>query len=112
MAPWLSRSTMNRLWSRASIPRVGTPFACARTTTITLDYTDYTHRYAPYVSHDGKTWTPLPADRVTLNERKTRATLKLDLPPGTTWVAAQPVSSSYDGINLTRVALFNANFSE
>src|SRR5262245_59392160 len=27
-----------------------------RTTTITLDYTDYNHRYAPYTSLDGKTW--------------------------------------------------------
>jgi hypothetical protein len=83
-----------------------------RTATVTLDYTDYTHRYAPYTSHDGKTWVQLPADKLALNERKTRATLTLDLPAGALWVAAQPLSSSGDGLNITRVALFNANFRE
>ena len=53
-----------------------------RNVTVTLDYTDYTHRYAPHLSTDGKTWTALGADRLTLNERKTRATLKLDLLQG------------------------------
>jgi cytosolic carboxypeptidase protein 6 len=84
----------------------------ARTASVTLDYTDYTHRYAPYVSPDGKNWVSLPASRIALNERKTRATLTLDLPAGTLWVAAQPLSSAGDGLNITRVALFNANFKE
>jgi hypothetical protein len=84
----------------------------ARNTTVTLDYTDYTHRYAPYVSPDGKNWVALPADRLKLNDRKTRAMLSLDLPKGALWVAAQPISSAGDAINQTRVALFNANFQE
>jgi hypothetical protein len=84
----------------------------ARTTIVTLDYTDYTHRYAPYVSPDGKNWVALPPDRLSLNDRKTRATMRLDLPQGTLWVAAQPLSSAGDAINQTRVALFNANFQE
>jgi len=83
-----------------------------RTAMVTLDYTDYTHRYAPYTSLDGKTWVALPADRITFNERKTRAIMTLDLPAGTLWVAAQPLSSSGDGLNITRVALFSANFKE
>ncbi len=83
-----------------------------RTTTVTLDYTDYTHRYAPYVSIDGKAWTALPADHLMLNEKKTRASLKLDLPRGVLWVAGQPLSASPDNLNWTRVALLNQSFRE
>ncbi len=84
----------------------------ARQTSVTLDYTDYTHRYAPYVSADGRAWTPLAAGSTTLNERKTRATLKLDLPKGVTWVAGQPVSSAEDNLNWTRSALAGRGFEE
>lgn len=83
-----------------------------RTATVTLDYTDYTHRYAPYVSTDGRSWAALPADRVTLNERKTRASLKLDFAQGATWVAGQPLSPSSDNLNWTRNALISQGFTE
>ncbi len=33
-------------------------------------------------STNGKTWAMIPADRITLNAKKSRATLKLDLPKG------------------------------
>lgn len=84
----------------------------ARSATITLDYTDYTHRYVPWVSVNGKDWAQLAADRVQLNDRKTRATLKLDLPKGTTWVAGQPLSPSSDNVEWTRRALRGAGFEE
>ena len=83
-----------------------------RQTAITLDYTDYTHRYAPYVSTDGRTWTKLAADRLTLNESKGRAALKLDLPVGATWIAAQPLSPSTDNVNWTRGFLGSKGFTE
>lgn len=86
--------------------------ASARQTSVTLDYTDYNHRYAPYVSRDGRAWTPLPAGNVTLNERKTRATLRLDLPQGTIWVAGQPLSPSSDNIAWTRNLLSGRGFEE
>lgn len=84
----------------------------ARQTSVTLDYTDYNHRYAPWISADGRSWTPLPSDHVALNEKKTRATLKLDLPKGATWVAGQPLSPAEDNINWTRNALSGRGFDE
>jgi hypothetical protein len=83
-----------------------------RTATVTLDYTDYEHRYAPFVSSDGANWTQLSADRVTLNDRRTRASLRLDLPRGTLWVAGQPLSPSRDNIEWTRKELDGRGFTE
>jgi len=84
----------------------------AASTTVTLDYTDYTHRYVPWTSRDGRTWEKLPADKLTLNERKTRATLALDLQPGQTLISGQPVSSAADNVNWTRKALAGRDFNE
>ncbi|HEX5006358.1 MAG TPA: M14 family zinc carboxypeptidase [Hyphomonadaceae bacterium] len=84
----------------------------ARAVNVTLDYTDYEHRYAPHVSEDGAHWTELAADRVTLNERKTRASLKLDVPKGVLWVAGQPISPSRDNIDWTRRMLSGKGFHE
>ncbi len=84
----------------------------ARTATFTLDYTDYKHRYAPWVSTNGRDWSQLAPDRLTLNERKSRATLRLDLPKGTIWVAGQPLSPSSDNIEWTRRTLAGAGFDE
>jgi predicted deacylase len=84
----------------------------ARTITATLDYTDYNHRYAPWISADGKTWSQLPASSVTLNDKKTRATLKLNLPKGVTWVAGQPLSPSADNLAWTRSALTGEGYKE
>jgi hypothetical protein len=83
-----------------------------RTVTVTLDYTDYTHRYAPFISTDGSNWAQLGAERVSLNERRTRASLKLDLPRGTLWVAGQPLSPSRDNLDWTRRILAGQGFSE
>jgi hypothetical protein len=80
--------------------------------TVTLDYTDYEHRYAPYLSTDGKTWAQVPADRVTLNKRKSRATLKLDLPKGPVFLAGQPMSTSTEALNWTRDFLKGHGFTE
>lgn len=84
----------------------------ASSPTITLDYTDYTHRYVPWISRDGRTWEKLPADRLTLNDRKTRATLQLDIQPGQTLIAGQPVSSAADNVNWTRNALAGHDFNQ
>ena len=79
---------------------------------VTLDYTDYSHRYAPYISTDGAHWTVLSPDRVSLNEKKTRASLRLDLPKGVLWVAGQPLSPSRDNVEWTRRALMGQGFQE
>lgn len=83
-----------------------------RATPIILDYTDYKHRYRPHVSTDGMSWTPLPDSRVQLNERRTRATITLDLNAGVTWVAGQPLSPSRDNIGWTESALAGAGFEK
>jgi hypothetical protein len=79
---------------------------------VTLDYTDYSHRYSPYVSSNGVDWVTLASDRVSLNEKKSRATLRLDLPKGTLWVAGQPLSPSRDNVEWTRKALGGEGFKE
>jgi hypothetical protein len=84
----------------------------ARTITLTLDYTDYEHRYPPLVSADGKAWEALPADRITLNEKKSRAALRLDLRAGATWLAGQPIVSAAEGVAWTRNILVGRGFRE
>jgi hypothetical protein len=84
----------------------------AREVRLTLDYTDYEHRYTPFFSIDGRTWVQLPEERVTLNERKSRATLRLDTPKGTTWIAGQPLSPSTDNVDWTRRMLAARGFTE
>lgn len=84
----------------------------ARTLAVTLDYTDYTHRYAPWISEDGANWRQLAPARVSFNDKKTRATLMLDLPKGTLWVAGQPLSPSRDNIDWTRKLLAGRGFQE
>lgn len=79
---------------------------------VTLDYTDYEHRYAPYLSADGKTWTQLAPDRVTLNAKKSRATLQLDLPKGPVFLAGQPMSTSTEALGWTRAFLKGRGFTE
>jgi hypothetical protein len=83
-----------------------------RTISVTLDYTDYEHRYAPFISTDGANWSPLDVGRLSLNQKKTRATLKLDLPRGTLWVAGQPLSPSRDNVEWTRKTLAGQGFIE
>jgi hypothetical protein len=46
-----------------------------REATITLDYTDYNHRYAPWIKREGAAWAKLNEANLTLNERKTPAGL-------------------------------------
>jgi hypothetical protein len=84
----------------------------AREATVTLDYTDYNHRYAPYVSADGHSWRKLADSQVTLNEKKSRATLKVDLTAGANWIAGQPMSPSSDNLDWTRAVLGGFGFTE
>jgi len=79
---------------------------------VTLDYTDYTHRYLPW-TRTGETgaWMQLAEDRVVLNEKKTRATLTLDAPRGVMMVAGQPVSASADNIAWTTEAVKAQGFA-
>lgn len=83
----------------------------ARAASVTLDYTDYKHRYRPYVSTDGRNWTPLDEARVTLNERQTRASLALDLPKGVLFVAGQPMSDAADNLRWTAETLAGKGFT-
>jgi hypothetical protein len=83
-----------------------------RSVTVTLDYTDYTHRYVPFTSPNGVDWMRLAPENLTLNERKTRASLKLDLPKGSLWVAGQPLSPSRDNVEWTRRTLAGQGFRE
>jgi len=84
----------------------------ARSIALTLDYTDYEHRYPPLTSVDGKVWTPLPDERITLNEKKGRAVLRLDIPAGPILVAGQPIVTSKAGVAWTRSALIGKGFNE
>jgi hypothetical protein len=79
---------------------------------VVLDYTDYTHRYAPWVRAGDGAWSALAPDRVELNEKKTRARLRLDLMAGRTWLAAQPLSPSTDNLGWTARRLAGAEFIE
>lgn len=83
-----------------------------RSATVVLDYTDYTHRYRPHVSSDGLTWTQLPDDSVTLNERRTRASVQLDVAPPGLWVAGQPLSPASANLDWTRSMVVPRGFSE
>lgn len=78
---------------------------------LTLDYTDYTHRYAPLVSADAKTWAPAPGAPM-LNERKTRASFAVSIPAGVSYVAGQPMVTSVEGVAWTRAALAGKGFAE
>lgn len=84
----------------------------AREATVTLDYTDYTHRYNPWIKRDGAEWERLITDSLTLNDRKTRATLKVPVSSSGTIVSAQPISPASDNIGWTRNALSGRGFSE
>lgn len=86
--------------------------ASARSIALTLDYTDYEHRYPPLTSVDGKAWTPLPADRITLDAKKGRALLQLDLPAGPIFIAGQPIVTSSEGVAWARTALTGRGFNE
>jgi hypothetical protein len=82
----------------------------ARAVIVTLDYTDYAHRYVPWLRFGGREWTQLPADHLVLNEKKTRATLTIDAPAGVSMVAGQPVSPSDDNIAWTANAVTGHGF--
>lgn len=66
--------------------------ASARTRlNVTLDY-DYTeHRYPPHFTRDGVTWRPIAPSDVLIDDANHRATLRLHLAPGTTFIAGQPI---------------------
>jgi hypothetical protein len=83
-----------------------------REATITLDYTDYNHRYAPWIKREGAAWEKLNEASLTLNERKTRAILEVPVTAGGTYVAGQPISSAADNVGWTRNALAGRGFSE
>ncbi|MEZ5955720.1 MAG: M14 family zinc carboxypeptidase [Hyphomonadaceae bacterium] len=61
---------------------------------VTLDYGDYTHRYAPHISTDGRNWTDIAAARVQIMAEGHRVRLSLDLPSGGHVIAAQPIETA------------------
>lgn len=56
---------------------------------ISLHYENGHHRYWPKQSFDGKSWTPLDASQVHVDGRREKATLSLELQPGSVLVSAQ-----------------------
>ncbi|MEZ5938212.1 MAG: M14 family zinc carboxypeptidase [Hyphomonadaceae bacterium] len=80
--------------------------------TVVLDYSDYRHRYSPEISRDGRSWSLLPDQQVTLNDRRTRASLSLDIPSGGLWVAGQPMSPSRQALAWTRDETGGRGFAE
>lgn len=61
---------------------------------ITQRYLHGWHRYAPWISDDGKNWERLPAARVEVREDGS-ATFQLVVPAGGLFVAAQPPLSTH-----------------
>ncbi len=80
--------------------------------TLVLDYTDYRHRYSPEISTNGRDWSAVPEERIALSEDASRASLRLDLGTGETWLAGQPVVSAAQQVAWTREAVTPAGFSE
>ncbi|MEZ5958969.1 MAG: M14 family zinc carboxypeptidase [Hyphomonadaceae bacterium] len=60
---------------------------------VTLDYGNYTHRYAPNISADGRQWTHVAAERVQIIASGHRVRLDLDI-TGSRVVAAQPIETA------------------
>jgi hypothetical protein len=60
---------------------------------VSLDYGSYEHRYAPKLTRDGVNWRSVPARRVIVAADERRASLDLQLDPGTTFIAAQPIET-------------------
>jgi hypothetical protein len=58
---------------------------------VVLDYGADEHRYAPQTTRDGRTWRALAARDVNVSSDEHRATLRLSLREGATFVAAQPI---------------------
>lgn len=83
-----------------------------REAAITLDYTDYTHRYPPWIKRDGAAWEKLPASSLTLNDRKTRAMFNLPVTSSGAYIAAQPISPAGDNLGWTRNAISGRGFAE
>lgn len=67
----------------------------ARQLTLTLDYGDYRHRYAPKRRTGSGDWAPLAAD-VRLADGETQARFTIDVPAGRTRIAGQPVVTLED----------------
>ncbi len=79
---------------------------------IVIDYPDYKHRYSPEISRDGRNWQALSPSLIALSEDEARATLTLDLAPGATWIAGQPLVSSEEQVAWTRNQVRPAGFAE
>jgi len=62
-----------------------------RALTLRLDYTGFKHRYWPKYSRDGKAWTAVPSERVTVDRNGQRATLQLPSGSGQFYIAAQEI---------------------
>jgi predicted deacylase len=65
-----------------------------RTLTLTLDYGETRHRYAPVTGGDGG-WRPLQTE-VRLSDADTRATFSLEVPAGTVTIAGQRILTPSD----------------
>lgn len=58
---------------------------------VTLDYGDHEHRYAPKVTRDGVSWASLRGRDVVVAADERRVTMNVQLEPGATFIAAQPI---------------------
>jgi cytosolic carboxypeptidase protein 6 len=61
---------------------------------LTLSYEDGTHRYSPKISRDGLSWTTLDPAGLAVAPDRRRAAVSLELEPGATLVAAQPLETA------------------
>lgn len=63
---------------------------------ITLNYGKYKHRYIPKLSSDKKSWKSLDKKNIYIDSIKGTATIKLNVYPQKTYIAAQEIESSKD----------------
>jgi hypothetical protein len=67
---------------------------------LTLDYGDHRHRYSPWLRQGEQAWSRLAADRIEIAADGSSARFDLDLAPGRTLIAAQPVVDTEDAAAL------------
>jgi hypothetical protein len=79
---------------------------------VALDYGAYEHRYAPKIARDGQVWEVLAARSVRVARGGHRATLRLQLGAGDTFVAGQPIDTSEAMLSWMRATLDPVEFTE
>ena len=63
----------------------------AKSISVTLEYTEHTHRYVPKLSSDGETWAAIAAEDVAVLAEGAKAILTLQTDTAPLWVSAQEI---------------------